>query len=455
MTYLNVGKRRIETTIAYVGPGLSGKGTNLDHLRQSKNDPRIGRVESTTTDDGEHLSLAWQPDTGRFRDCDVFVNVVAQRGSFSADDAGQLRGADGVVFVVDAHPSAQERNRASLAAVRDFIARGERPDVPLVLQVNKIDLSDALAARDVVGALEADGLTHVPASAVRGHGVVETLEAALGEVLRAMQPDPARSGAAATTVAPGGAAGVTVPGSSAFNDGGHPLLMALRNVLRDTVREHVEQLVGQLETRMVTRMDAVLASRDRDEERLTVRVVELLQETDARVQQLVIAGASTVTKEDLAVVMMRVDRLRDETKTDVVRTMDVHARADRDHLSTMSSSLKKAVDVVAGEVKTADARARVGQVADLVESVARRTETVAEQMNATSERVQALHPRLEQLELAVKRLLRLEESLRGVRAEVTEITGGVAGLGGKTEAVHARVNEIVDELKKTKKGWFT
>lgn len=437
MAYLNVRERRIEAKIAYVGPGQAGKATNFDHLMQSAQASRIGKLEAITGGADDLPTLSWLlRDGGRFRDCDVHVKVVAQRGAFSDDRVhALLNDADGVVIVIDAHPSAQARNRASLDAVRDVLVRGERRHVPLVLQVNKSDLPDALSADAVVGGLEASSLTHVIASAARGEGVVETLEAALVEVLEAMRADRSLDAGEGQVVTPGVGEGATNP--PAAMDGGHPLLAALRHVLRETVREHVDEL----ESRIVVRLEASLG-----------RIERRLEENDARVKGLAPAIAGAATKADLAPVTQRIDLTRDELKAELVRTTDVRARADREHLASTTASLKKAVDGVAAEMKASDARVVIAELVEIVDTVARRADHMVKRIDVAVDGVQSLPKRLDQVETSSNRIVRVEDALRTLRSELAD---NASTADGKTDAVYTRVNDIVEELKKTKKGWFT
>ena len=387
MAYLNVRERRIEATIAYVGPELAGKATNFDHLLTTEG-PRFGKVEGSK----DRLSLAWQPaGASPFRDCDVLVQLVAQRGRVSAaltDDV--LRDADGVVVVMDADPAAEERNRESLATVLHLLARGERRDVPVVLQVNKSDLRDARGAAEVMGKLEASGLRHVVASARSGEGVVETLEAALEEVLLAMQSPAGRE-----DVTP---VNGTVGSSS---EGGHPLLAALRQVLRDTVRGHVEELEVRLVTgieRSFARFDGVLS----------------------RIEQ------RTATKAEIEALGLRVDRLRDELKADLVRALEVRGRADREHVTAVAAGLKKSVDGLANEVRVLDVHSH---------ELSTRIDEVGGRIDAGNAYFASLVPRLDQIG--------------------AELSAGHVTTGEKLAAVHGSVSEIVEELKKPKKSWFT
>ena len=258
MAYLNVRERRIEARIAYVGPDLAGKTTNLEHLRTATRDARIARVEAPQVGGGDVLSVAWRPpENARFRDCEVIVRVIAQgRSPSGSRRLGEvLHEVDGVIVVADAHPAARPRNHASLIELREALARSERASVPLVVQVNKTDLPDAIPAADVVRTMDAGPLPHVEASALRGDGVVDTLELALVQVLASMQREGDPTDAAHA------ARGAARLGGGA-TDTGHPLLAALRQVLRETVQDHAAEVEARIAARLATREDvAQIAAR--------------------------------------------------------------------------------------------------------------------------------------------------------------------------------------------------
>lgn len=377
MAYLNLRERRIEAKIAYVGAALSGKGTNFDQLKSARE--RMGKVESAVSTSDDVLSLAWQPSArDRFKDCDVFVNLVVSRGALTdAQVDALLKDVDGVVVVVDAHPSAEARNRAALGSVRGAIARGERRDLPVVVQINKNDLPEALSAAAVLTAIDGGTETHVSASAVRGEGVVETAETALDAVLAALQADKSTE--------------------TSKSGNGHPLLDALREVFRETVREQV----SEMERRMSAQFEQALAlheKRSQADVGLAIQVVELIQETDARVQEV-----ST----SLSSVSGRLDRLR----------------AEREHLTTATTGVKKCVEGLSVDVRAIDGR------------------------------FDELSPRLDEIEAAtVQRSARIEQS---VRSFGIDLTAALASTHEKIATVETRLTEVVEELKKPKKGWFT
>lgn len=286
MAYLNVRERRIEARIAYVGPALSGKSATLDHLRNAPRDARIARVDAPAKNDDGALTIAWQPvESDRFRDCSVLVKVVAQDGAGSVDSLFQVvREADGVVLVVDAHPDARERNRASMTALRDAFAKDASRKVPLVVQVNKSDLADAMSTDDVADVLAARDLKLVATAAPSGRGVVDALEAALQQVFASLQSDDRST-------------------RTQLDEEAHPLLGALRQVLRETVTAQADELerrvtarieasLARIETQVKSLDEAVATMRGvvdvvagrRFEDELAGSVIALLKETDARVR---------------------------------------------------------------------------------------------------------------------------------------------------------------------------
>lgn len=387
MAYLNVRERRIEATIAYVGSELAGKGTNVERIARGVGDVRVGKVEAETTESADLLSFAWSSPERRFRDCDVLLKIVAPHGTAQDRVQAALRDADGVVVVVDAHPSAQEKNRSAFDAVRELIGASGRPDVPVVVQVNKSDLPDAMSAADVVGALDATSFLSVSASAATGEGVVETLAAAVEEVLATLRPEGADEITfdRPTSVAPASAEG-------------HPLLAALRKVLRDTVREHVVEL-GEKVTAGIETSLARLHQRHDKIEMTLAGLGDRVTRLDGALAKL--RGAVDAT----AVATARLEKLREEVKTEVIRTTETRARADREHLANAMLGLRGSVEGV--------------------------TDVVA--------------PKLDGVERSLlARTQRLEVTVETLREEVH----------GKLDSINALVKEMSDELKKPKKGWF-
>ncbi|MFO0676220.1 MAG: hypothetical protein U0169_06780 [Polyangiaceae bacterium] len=413
MATLNVRERRIEAKIVYVGAGTEGPCTNFRQLEERGSDGGLRARAVGEEEKDDLLALAWKPTThGRFRDCDVVVEVVTRKSAATDDGVTRLlEDADGVVVVLEADAGAKDVNHACVAAVRKVLAErdrtpGPRRKIPVVVQVNGTGRADALPAADVLDQADATGLPNVAAAAEGGVGVFETLETALNEVLEAMLTEPNPRDVPDTN-------GILEQRASK-EDGGHPLLDALRQVLRDTVKDHVDAIAKALSSRFD----------------------EALARESAR-------QADEVTK--------KLESLRDEMKSEMVRALDARVRLDREHFASETKSLKKSFDALASEVKSTDLRPRVGEVSDRMAVVARHSETLTEHVQATSETMKAVTPKLGQLEASMKRIATVEDALKNL---VNELNSAFTSTDEKTAALHSRVNEMLEEMKKPKKGWF-
>lgn len=563
MAYLNLRDRRIEAKVAYVGPAAGGKATNLEQLRRS-----LGG-QAQITDAGDALSLSWQSaDNKRFRDCDVSVRVVAQRGRYTDERlVDLLREVDAVVLVADAESSAEERNRECLAALRRALDVGQRR-VSLIVQVNKTDLPDALGAEAVLQQLDARDVPHVAASALSGQGVVETLEAAVSDILAAMNDESAVE-PAPETVRPGGGAP-----AAPVTDGGHPLLSALRQILRDTAREQADAMAARVNDRFedslsrvalqVMRVDAALeafaASRSASQRAIDERLREIM----ASLEEVTASSAERASKEDLAVVAASVSRVREDVTARLtealekagaaeearasalmarlaaleaareadrahlsavseelasvvhaatqagqehlvathaklervvehaaershadheravsatqgveaavrdaarasgaalsavtpalVGALDDRARAHREQLAAVAHALGKAVGQVSVDVSV-DLRAGLGDVLARVDEVVKGLAGVAAQLTAGSGELRALGPRVDgALASATERA---EAAAAGLREVSASLNAGFAASDLSHRATQSRVAELIEELSKPKRGWFT
>lgn len=446
MAYLNVRERRLEARIAYVGAVGSGKATNLEQLGRRALPNPVETVRSVTDDAGELLAVEWGAATSeRFRDCQLFARVFAPRGALSAERArALLRDVDGVVLVVDAAPSARDQNRASAVLVREALAAGARKNVPVVVQINKTDADDALAP-EVVASELGEEWPHVRAVAARGDGVVETLERALADVLALLQRDRDEGPPDTDTLRPTGRTSTT-------RTEGNPLLTALKDVLRETVANHV----AELETRFVAKLDAVLArpTESPDTAELAALRKALVDEsarTRAAVESVrsVVSMSVSETTRALAAhsgaiaalerkfleegelvvkvdaLQTRVDKLREEVRSEVVRVVEAQARADREHIATIAANLRRVVEQVSADVKDT--------------------------------KKDDLRPRLVAIDEALKKLGRtVTEDVRDVViAHVVSVEEIARASGESITDVQARVTELNEELKKKdKKGWF-
>ena len=180
MATIDLRRRRIDAKIVYYGPGLSGKTTNLLDIHRRMPEGQRGRLRSLATDEERTLFFDFVPVSpivvGGW-DVRFHLYSVPGQEHFARTRRAILGGADGVVFVADAAPDRQVANRASLDELGEFLALYDRTldDTAFVLQLNKLDLPDAVLADDLQTTLNAEARLVVSAIATRGAGVAETL----------------------------------------------------------------------------------------------------------------------------------------------------------------------------------------------------------------------------------------------------------------------------------------
>jgi len=169
--------------IAYWGPGLSGKSTNLcvvrevlaGHARDERAPSQLieaapDRVLFDLGAEGAQLELFAPPGQAHHR--------LLRQEAF-AD-------VDGVVFVADSSASAVSVNLAALEELELLVGSRdlELCELPLVFQFNKRDLCDALEVSRLQELLNSSGRPSVEAIATRGVGVFPSLKAVARELKR-------------------------------------------------------------------------------------------------------------------------------------------------------------------------------------------------------------------------------------------------------------------------------
>jgi signal recognition particle receptor subunit beta len=118
---------------------------------------------------------------------------------------------DGIVFVADASPDRLQENLASWAELQNMLASYGRAlgEIPLVVQYNKRDRTDAYALEDLHRKLDPRGAAVFEAVASEGTGVLQTLSTISKRVIRALRetgaagaPAPERAAAPTPARAP-------------------------------------------------------------------------------------------------------------------------------------------------------------------------------------------------------------------------------------------------------------
>jgi signal recognition particle receptor subunit beta len=192
MVQINNDTREIAVKVVYYGPALSGKTTNLQALFQ-KIDPKVrGRLMTLDTKDDRTLFFDMMPvffrTTGGVK---VKLKLYTVPGQVMHESTRRivLQGTDAVAFVADGRRS----EAASTLAywnnmLKNLEANGLDPkSLPLVIQKNKMDLPD-VRDDDFADLRQVVNPVVVPAVAIRGEGVLETLHALLQLTYRSLDP---------------------------------------------------------------------------------------------------------------------------------------------------------------------------------------------------------------------------------------------------------------------------
>jgi signal recognition particle receptor subunit beta len=183
---INFGGREIAIKLVYYGPALSGKTTNLRSLHQLTTEGSRGRLMTLETKDDRTLFFDMLPLTLRAEGdraspapamtLRIKVFTVPGQVLHAATRKLVLQGADGVAFIADSQISETEHNATSFFDLRQNLKdlSLSLKGLPLVIQFNKRDL-DRVRSDDELRALARRGREPVfKASAVNGHGVLET-----------------------------------------------------------------------------------------------------------------------------------------------------------------------------------------------------------------------------------------------------------------------------------------
>jgi signal recognition particle receptor subunit beta len=191
MVQLNAESREIALKVVYYGPALSGKTTNLQALYQ-KMDPKVrGRLMTLDTKDDRTLFFDMMPVFFRTQaGVKVKIKLYTVPGQVMHESTRRivLQGTDAIAFVAD---SRRSETASTLAywqnMLKNLVANGlDWRTLPIVIQMNKRDLEDARTEAELSDLLSEIRPPVVPAVAIRGEGVVETLHAVLQHCYRSL-----------------------------------------------------------------------------------------------------------------------------------------------------------------------------------------------------------------------------------------------------------------------------
>jgi signal recognition particle receptor subunit beta len=191
VSLINPLSQEISAKVVYYGPGLSGKTTSLKYIYTAVRPERRGELVSLATEGDRTIFFDFLPlHVERVRGMSVRLQLYTVPGQifYAGTRKLVLNGADGVVFVADSSPGARRANKESLDSLRNNLAEMglDLELFPLVMQLNKRDLPDAMPVREMSSELNYLGCPEFETSATTGEGVVDALKEIVKLVVRAL-----------------------------------------------------------------------------------------------------------------------------------------------------------------------------------------------------------------------------------------------------------------------------
>jgi len=172
----------------YYGPGLGGKTANLQWIYDHTGQNLKGKMVSLATETDRTLFFDFLPlDLGTVRGFKTRFHLYTVPGQvfYEASRKLILKGADGVVFVADSQEERLDANFETMENLHEHLKEHNLnfDTIPYVLQLNKRDLPNVVAAEELKAELARADEPVFEAVASRGVGVFDTLKAVAKQVL--------------------------------------------------------------------------------------------------------------------------------------------------------------------------------------------------------------------------------------------------------------------------------
>ena len=182
MAVHNAAGREIVYKVAYHGPGMCGKTTNLRFIYNTLPGRQVGNFLVLDTAVERTLFYDFLPVVIPLEDgykVRFHLYTVPGQAYYDASRKLVLKGVDGVVFVADSRSDRMQENEDSLGMLkRDLGEVGlDYAKVPLIMQYNKRDLPDPIPMETLDEKLNDRRVRSLGAVARDGIGVFETFSA--------------------------------------------------------------------------------------------------------------------------------------------------------------------------------------------------------------------------------------------------------------------------------------
>jgi signal recognition particle receptor subunit beta len=181
MVLYNAATKELTAKIVYYGPGLGGKTTNLQLLHDRLDPHTVGKLVTLSTQTDRTIYFDLLPvELGEIKGYKIRFQLATVPGQTAFNETRKvvLRGADGIVFVVDSRWAMLPKNLESWQNLKDNLTGNGTSfeKIPVVVQYNKRDLTDVLSVDAMQEALGLSSYPFVEAVASAGRGITETFK---------------------------------------------------------------------------------------------------------------------------------------------------------------------------------------------------------------------------------------------------------------------------------------
>jgi len=179
--FVNHSLKQVTAKIVYYGPGLSGKTTNLQYIFSVTNPKTRGELVSIETEIERTLFFDLLPlNVGLVKGYQTKFQLYTVPGQIFYDSTRKLvlKGADGIVFVVDSQKMREQAGLESFENLKANLATYniDIKELPVVYQFNKRDLDSISSTERLKKVFDIVDSIYFEAVATDGVGVIETLK---------------------------------------------------------------------------------------------------------------------------------------------------------------------------------------------------------------------------------------------------------------------------------------
>lgn len=189
MALVNHAKKEINAKIVYFGPAGSGKSTALTYIYSRIKPSLRGDLKNVPAGSDNLLFFDFSPfETPLPHGYRVRLHVYTLTGAVTNPATWKmtLKGADGIIIMVNPATDRIAENRESVSQLRDFLsAYGVGlHETPSVLQVNSLSPGDQPGeGAEIAAALDLTTLTTCRSNSASGEGLLEALTTLSRQVL--------------------------------------------------------------------------------------------------------------------------------------------------------------------------------------------------------------------------------------------------------------------------------